>query len=288
MPIIIGDTSESGDTSQVDICNLALRRLGANTISSISESTKNAEYCNAFWSYILDEVFSDYAWSFVKKEVTLDYTSGFGVYTSNDEKTISGITQANPAVVSCTGHGFSTGNTVYVYDVGGMTEVNERVYPIESVDADSFKLLGFDSTGWTAYTSGGSCYRKESNPKYANGYTYDLPADCLRALHLQDKSAEFEVLGVGNNRRLVTTYKDAILTYENLEETTDNMLTRFVSAMAWRLAAELSIPLSKKAAKHEWAMGMYQYTLNKNSAADAQSDRHELIDADPWLNGFSV
>ena len=43
MPIIIGDSSATGDTSQVDICNLALRRLGATTIASIDESTKNAE-----------------------------------------------------------------------------------------------------------------------------------------------------------------------------------------------------------------------------------------------------
>ena len=144
MPIIIGDSSETGDTSQVDICNLALRRLGATTIASISEATKNAEHCTVFWSYVLDEVMEDHQWSFTKKVVTLDYSLGFGVYADADTKTITGITAANPAVVTCEAHGFVTGNTVYIADVAGMTEVNERVYPVEYVTVDTFKLLGFD------------------------------------------------------------------------------------------------------------------------------------------------
>ena len=181
MPIIIGDTSATGDASQVDICNLALKRIGAETISSISEATKNAEHCNVFWSYVLDEVMSDHQWDFTRKTVTLDYTAGFGVYSTDDVKTITGITGANPAVVTCSSHGFATGKTVYIYDVSGMTEANTRVYPIEDVDGDSFKLLGFDSRKWTTYTSGGKAVRKESDPKYTNGYTYDLPSDCLRA-----------------------------------------------------------------------------------------------------------
>ena len=283
MPIIIGDSGSTGDTSQVGICNLALRRLGAKTISSISESTKNAEHCNAFWNYVLDEVSSDHQWDFTKKVVTLDYTAGFGVYTTDDEKTITDITQADPAVVTCVGHGFATGNTIYIDDVVGMTEANQTVFPIEVVDADSFKLLGFNSSIWTEYTSGGKCYRKESDSLYDSGYTYDLPSDCLKALYLVG-NYEFEIMGVGSNRRLVTTAKDAILAYNMLEETTTNMLTRFVNTMAWRLAAELAVPLTKKGAKQEWAMGMYTYTLAKMSTVDARNDQQDLDDSDSWLS----
>jgi len=283
MPIIIGDSSETGDTSQVDICNLALRRLGANTISSISESTKNAEYCTVFWGYVLDEVSGDHQWNFTTKVVSLDYTSGFAVYSDDDKKTITGISQANPAVVTATAHGFVTGNTVYIYDVAGMTEANERVYPVTYATADTFNLTGFDSTKWTAYTSGGKCVRKETNSKYSSGYTYDLPADCLKTLHLHETKHEFEVIGVDVNRRLLTTLKDAALTYNALEETTTKLLTRFVNCFAWRLAAELSLPLGKKAAKHEWCLNMYYSTLGKMATIDAQSDKPELDDSDSWL-----
>ena len=108
MPIIIGDTSATGDASQVDICNLALKRIGAATISSISESTRNAEHCDTFWSYVLDEVMSDHQWSFTKKVVTLDYSAGFEVYSTDDVKTITGITAANPAAVTAVDPGSLT------------------------------------------------------------------------------------------------------------------------------------------------------------------------------------
>jgi len=164
-----------------------------------------------------------------------------------------------------------------------MTEVNERVYPITEVaGGNSFQLTGFDSTLWTAYTSGGSCIRKESNPAYSSGYTYDLPSDCLKLLSVSG-GAKYEIMGVGSNRRLLTTTPGAILTYNMLEETTTNMLTRFVNAMAWRLAAELAVPLTKKGAKQEWAMNMYAYTLGKTATVDARNDNMVLDTTDSWL-----
>jgi hypothetical protein len=278
--------------TQVNICNLALRRMGEQPITLITDSTKRAEHCNAFWDYILDEVLEDYSWEFAKKIVSLDYAGGFGVYVSTDEKTITGITQADPAVVSAASHGFLDGQFVYIYDVSGMTEVNQRVYEVANKAAGTFELLDMDSTDWTAYTSGGKCYRAEVDSRYANGYTYELPADYLKALHLDDKDTEFEVLGAtgDNNRRLVTVARDAVLHYTALESTTTNMTNRFISALAWRLAAELAVPLGKKGAKQEWAMGMYSYVLGKKSKADAQTRRRNLDASDPWTDagGFTV
>jgi hypothetical protein len=276
--------------TQVNICNLALRRLGAREITAIDDGTKNADHCSAFWDYILDEVLDDYAWNFAKKSRTLNYTSGFGEFSDTDIKTISGITQANPAVVSCTGHGFLDEHTVYIYDVLGMTEVNGEVYEIEKIDANSFRLLGINSSPWTAYDSCGSCIRKESQSKYSEGYTYDLPADYLKALHLDGEIYDFEIAGTGFNRRLMTTVSDAVLVYVAEETTTTNMLNRFISTMAWRLASELAIPLGKKAATQEKMMGMYNYVLGKSTATDARSERQALVDADPWLvsGGFIV
>ncbi len=97
MPIIIGDSSETGDVSQVDVCNLALRRLGAKTISSISEATKMAEHCLEFWTYVLDEVSGDHQWNFLIKVVALDYTAGgylsgsCPLYSIHSNKFLSGL-----------------------------------------------------------------------------------------------------------------------------------------------------------------------------------------------------
>jgi len=277
--------------SQVDICNLELRRIGAAEIAAIDEGTKNADHCNAFWTYVLDEVLEDYSWNFAKKKRTLDYTAGYGIYLSTDSKTITGITQEAPPDVTCTAHGFEDGQTVKIDDVVGMTELNGRVFEIaEGEDANSFDLTDIDGTVLTAYVSGGTAIRCEVDPKYINGYVYDLPADYLRALHLSDKNYEFEILGTGNNRRLCTTTRDAVLVYTAFESTTTNMVNRFISAMAWRLGAELAVPLSKKGVKVEWAMNMYNYVLGKKSVADARSEKQKLDDGDQWLTagGFTV
>jgi hypothetical protein len=109
-------------------------------------------------------------------------------------------------------------------------------------------------------------------------------------LHLDDPTSKFEIMGSLYNRRLITTVKDAVLVYISEETTTTNMKNRFITAMAWRLAAELAIPLGKKGAKQDWAMGMYAYVLGKSTASDARSEKQSLVDKDPWIEagGFII
>ncbi len=71
--------------------------------------------------------------------------------------TITGITKANPAVVSTSGaHGFSNGQLIYIYGVGGMTEVNGRLFTAAGVTGTTFQLSGINSSGYTTYTAGGT------------------------------------------------------------------------------------------------------------------------------------
>ena len=85
-------------------------------------------------------------------------------------KTITGITQANPAVVTATAHGFVTGNLISINSVVGMTEVNGRSFTITVLDADTFELNGEDSTGHTAYTSGGTASRQNGATTIGSGF----------------------------------------------------------------------------------------------------------------------
>lgn len=68
---------------------------------------------------------------------------------------ITGISQANPAVVQSSNHGLSSGDPIYIADVLGMTEVNGLVFTITVIDANSFSLNGIDSSAYTLYASGG-------------------------------------------------------------------------------------------------------------------------------------
>ena len=72
---------------------------------------------------------------------------------------ISGITNANPAVLTYVGADtYANGDRVFVSGVLGMIEVNNREFIVAGLNAgaNTFQLQGIDSTGYGAYTSGGT------------------------------------------------------------------------------------------------------------------------------------
>lgn len=71
-------------------------------------------------------------------------------------KTITGATQTNPVALTVTAHGYTTGQVVVVTGVGGMTQLNDKLYTLTVVDEKTITLNGIDGTAYTAYTSGGS------------------------------------------------------------------------------------------------------------------------------------
>lgn len=80
-------------------------------------------------------------------------------------KAITGITQANPANVTAVGHGYSTGNWVFIDGVVGMTQVNGKFFEIVVTGVDNFTLkdsltgAAINSTGYTAYSAAGTSQR---------------------------------------------------------------------------------------------------------------------------------
>ncbi|MEQ1930674.1 MAG: ubiquitin-activating E1 FCCH domain-containing protein [Parvularculaceae bacterium] len=66
---------------------------------------------------------------------------------------ISGITRANPAVVTANSHGFNNGDIVWINGVSGMTQVNNRAYTVANRAANTFQLSGTNSSSWSSYSS---------------------------------------------------------------------------------------------------------------------------------------
>jgi hypothetical protein len=89
------------------------------------------------------------------------HTLGAQVLDSDAIKTITGVTAADPAVVTSTAHGLSNGDEVYVSGVVGMTQLNGRSFLIANVATNTFELKGLngvdvDASAYTAYSSGGT------------------------------------------------------------------------------------------------------------------------------------
>ena len=57
--------------SIVDICNGSLNQLGATTIVSLTEDSKNGRLCNARFTQIRDSVFRSHPWNCLQKRVEL-------------------------------------------------------------------------------------------------------------------------------------------------------------------------------------------------------------------------
>lgn len=83
---------------------------------------------------------------------------GKAVITASSGKAITGITNANPCVITCAAHGYSVGDYIYIYDVEGMQELNKDYYKITAVTTNTITIAQFsavDSTGFNSYTGGG-------------------------------------------------------------------------------------------------------------------------------------
>jgi hypothetical protein len=57
--------------SVVDICNGSLNQLGASTILSLTEDSKNARLCNSRYTQVRDAVFRSHPWNCLQKRVEL-------------------------------------------------------------------------------------------------------------------------------------------------------------------------------------------------------------------------
>lgn len=128
-----------------------------------------------------------------------------GEYIKESNQTITGITQADPAVVTTSAaHGYSNGDEVQLATVVGMTEVNVRNFKVNNVTGTTFELqdLGgtdIDSTGYGAYVSGGisqkiyelvTTYTEEELPEIR----FVQSSDVLTLAHSDHRPAELKRL----------------------------------------------------------------------------------------------
>ena len=101
---------------------------------------------------------------FMPQEIFSQLSNAFFVYCGQQLQlfgpvAITGISNANPTVVTAPGHGFSNGAYVQIQGVEGMTEINQdatEAYQVTGVFSDQFQLVGMDSTAFGVYTGGGT------------------------------------------------------------------------------------------------------------------------------------
>lgn len=120
---------------------------------------------------------------------------------------ISGVTQANPGVVTtAAAHGYSTGDKVFITSVGGMTSINNKIFTITVTAADKFSI-DLNTTDLSAYTVGGTTALTSTTTdrvmgitRYieSNGAKTTLAFNARRAYRFDTASDIFVQLDVAN------------------------------------------------------------------------------------------
>jgi len=78
---------------------------------------------------------------------------------------VTGISRANPAVVTCASHPFVNGDTVIIaHIISGMTQISGRSGTVANATATTFELTGLDSSAFSVWTSGGLAVKKATQP----------------------------------------------------------------------------------------------------------------------------
>jgi len=166
-------------------------RPGLQFIGQVKDSTKTVRLIpfafNTEQTYILE--FGDYYMRV--------YKDGGQVLESATVKNISAITKANPTVITTsTTHGLTTGDSVFLQSVGGMTEVTNRTFQVVVLSTTTFSLKELEhsttatinSSAFTTYTSGGTVSKVfELTTPYPQDVLYDLnyvqSADTMTIVH---------------------------------------------------------------------------------------------------------
>ncbi|MBX3502794.1 MAG: hypothetical protein KF889_25395 [Alphaproteobacteria bacterium] len=82
-----------------------------------------------------------------------------GGYVTEAAQSVVAASNASSGVIEITGHGWSNGDRVYASGIGGMTELNGRYFTVAGATTDTFQLSGVDTSGYGAFTSGGTFAR---------------------------------------------------------------------------------------------------------------------------------
>ena len=132
----------------------AASRPGTTFVGEVSDSTKKVRLIPFFFN--TDQTHMLEFGNLYMRVITA------GAHETESAKTITGITKADPAVVTISSHGYSNGDEVFITGVVGMTQVNNRNFKVTNLGANTFSLQLMDgstdleSTGFTTYTSAGT------------------------------------------------------------------------------------------------------------------------------------
>jgi len=173
--------------NSVGICNLALSHLGSYSIQSFTESTKEAQFCDAVYEPVRDSMLRDFDWNFATKREALalltttysgyDYAYAYPsdclkaikIYNANTGYSMSGsfydasLTYSSPNKIE--------------FEIAINDNLNQKIVLTNEGDAELF---------YTAKVTNVNLY----DPLFVTAFSYSLAAELALALKGSTKMQE--------------------------------------------------------------------------------------------------
>lgn len=117
-------------------------------------------------------------------------------------------------------------------------------------------------------------------PAFGFSYTYALPTDYIRVLHMNEKSTRFKI---EQNKRLITNSISVSILYVAKIEDVSMYSPIFREALAYQLAVDLSYALVQNSALGERLNGKATQKLRDARSLDGQEGTPDELMSDIWL-----
>lgn len=218
-----------------------------------------------------------------------------GGYVLEATKAITGITSAQPGVVTAVGHGYATGQEVFLASIAGMTQLNGRAFKIVVTGADTFELydqatgLPVNTAAYSAYTSGGTAARLYmiSSP-YAIGdvptVNYVQNADRMTLVH-----RSYPVYELSRTGHTAWTLALAVFaTWHSAAPTGQAVTPNTVGAVTYQYKVTALQALTQEESLAGYSSGHGITAATNANPGVFTSAGHGLLDGDDVIVGWSV
>lgn len=225
----------------IDICNLALGKIGAAKISSMAD--KSDINLTNLYEQIRDEILQLNYWPFSTKRTRLS-TAGILDCSS---RTI-GFNNINPDTITDSSSGFITAG----FEAGDKVEIvgsnsNNTTYNIKSVTAGTITLEDYEEVVSETVISSADL-KLYIKPAHIYGYKYLKPADCIDVVSINEITINNQPKWYIEGDYIVSDEIDSNdqITIQYIKQVTDvNKFSKlFVSCFVVRLAAEFAISIA--------------------------------------------
>ncbi len=235
-----------GASSKEAICNIALRKFGQKRITDITDPDDTTSVkCNDVFDPMTRKMLGLVKPGFATLSVILGHVVDSAI-------SITAISVSSGVItVTAASHGLASEDKAAFANVGGMIELNGKIFTVTRVDANNVTLDNTDGSAFTDYTSGGTIGEVSIvGQEKAFDFRYNLPSDYLALKKINDEDEikiayAIESKGDNSAKEILTDEESMDIKYIYYEDNTTLYDDWFVDVLAWLIASEVCYGISQ-------------------------------------------